>query len=66
MNATSPNSTRELLRERLNSHKGEWRVIAEESGLGYSWLSKFADGRITNPTTDKLETLYQYFYGKAA
>lgn len=37
------------LRDRLADARGQWRAIAEASGISYSWLSQFARGIITNP-----------------
>lgn len=33
----------------LKARKGEWQAVANASGVSYSWLSKFANGRIDNP-----------------
>lgn len=33
----------------LESKRGEWKAIALSAGVSYSWLSKFACGRIDNP-----------------
>lgn len=30
-------------------HKGDWVALAAESGVSYSWLTKFAQGHIPNP-----------------
>lgn len=40
-------------------HKGDWVSLASESGLSYSWLTKFAQGQIPDPrlsTVAKLAT----------
>jgi len=48
------------LRDRLNERKdsGDWRSICDdETGIGYSWLTRFANGEHGNPTIDKLTKL---------
>lgn len=50
----------EQLRSRVNAH-GNMVVLAENSGVTYSWLTKFADGRITNPTVANLNKLENFF-----
>jgi len=48
----------EQIYDRLKSCKGKYREIADfEPDLDYSWLSKFANRKITNPTVGSLETL---------
>lgn len=42
-------------RERLGGYKGSWPEIAVAGGVSYSWLQKFACGRIKNPTIDSLQ-----------
>jgi transcriptional regulator with XRE-family HTH domain len=38
--------------------------LAEQSGVTYSWLTKFVDGRIQNPTVANLQKLERFFKGK--
>jgi len=45
------------MRRRLVKHRGHFRALCEEPDIDYSWLSKFANGKITNPTIGKLEAL---------
>ena len=33
----------------LDARRGDWQAVAEQSGVSYSWLSKFANGHINNP-----------------
>ena len=33
----------------LDARRGDWQAVAEQSGVSYSWLSKFANGHIANP-----------------
>lgn len=42
---------------RLQAAKGQWPKICEETGLDYSWLTKFAQGQIKNPSARKIEQL---------
>lgn len=42
------------VRDLLNHHRGHWKAIAPSLGVSYSWLSKFARGRIENPGYAKL------------
>ena len=34
--------------EAAQRHKGDWVALASESGVSYSWLTKFAQGHIPN------------------
>lgn len=56
MDNTTLESTLELLAQR----KGEWRKISNKTGLDYSWLTKFAQGKIKNPGFQKIQTLSAY------
>lgn len=49
-----------LTRQRLKARLGQYPVIVRETGLTYSWLQKFANGRINNPTINSLDRLIQY------
>ena len=42
--------TAHRLRAELVARKGKYRQISRSSGLSYSWLCKFARGRMQNPT----------------
>lgn len=44
------------LRERTLQVKGSYPRFCQETGIDYSWLSKFANGRL-NPTQASLESL---------
>lgn len=44
----------------LQRRKGDWPAIAEKADVSYSWLTKFAQGKINNPgirTVDRLKTI---------
>ena len=38
-----------------------YRVVAARSGVGESWLAKFAAGKIQNPTLDNIAKLEVFF-----
>lgn len=44
----------------MRAQRGKMASIARGAGLTYSWLQKFADGRITNPTVRTLGKLIEY------
>ncbi|WP_146010176.1 hypothetical protein [Burkholderia sp. WAC0059] len=48
------------IRTALLARKGNWRKICDETNLSYWWLTKFAQGRISNPGTVNLEILRTY------
>jgi len=37
------------VRDALIARKGDWAAVAKDSGVSYSWLSKFVNGHIDNP-----------------
>lgn len=45
------------VRAALESRRGEWRQIAEQSTVSYSWISQFVRGRIPNPGFQTLRGL---------
>jgi hypothetical protein len=53
-----PTPTVETVRARLVAFKGRYPEICEQSGLDYSWLSKFASGeRGKRPSFDLIVQL---------
>lgn len=44
----------------LNVNKGRWRKIESQTGLDYNWISKFAQGRISDPGVSKVEKLIEW------
>ena len=48
------------VRELLEARKGDWKAVAEGSGVSYSWLSKFMNGHIDNPGFATLSNLRRY------
>ena len=51
------------LRKLVRSSNGIEK-LAKEIGVTYSWLSKFSDGRIANPTVDNLAKVERFFIKK--
>jgi hypothetical protein len=49
----------------LNSRRGQWQMVARASGVSYSWLSKFACGRINNPGYSTLKKMHASLTGDA-
>lgn len=54
----------ETTREMLIASRGQFRKIADETGLDYFWLSSVAQGRIEDPGVRKMQRLYDYLKGK--
>lgn len=50
----------------LEKRRGDWKRIADESGVSYSWISKFANGHIPNPGFKTLSDLRAYLFGTSA
>jgi len=46
------------IRLRLIERRGQLRELADQSGVSYSWLSKFANGHIKNPGLRTLERIH--------
>ena len=47
--------------DELQACKGTWVEVADETGLDYSWLTKLAQGRIPDPSVNKIQRLADYF-----
>jgi transcriptional regulator with XRE-family HTH domain len=41
----------------LQEHKGRWPDLARAAGVEYSWLTKLAQGRISDPGIQKIQRL---------
>jgi predicted transcriptional regulator len=50
----------EEIRKKAQAY-GQYRDVAEKSGVGYEWLAKFAAGKIKNPGVDKVSSLEDFF-----
>ena len=48
------------VRKLLGAKKGEWQAIASQTGISYSWLSKFFNGHIENPGYQTLKGLHDF------
>lgn len=48
------------VRDLLIARKGEWKSVADGSGVSYSWISKFMNEHIDNPGFSTLTTLRNY------
>lgn len=48
------------VRRLLGARKGEWQAIASQTGISYSWLSKFFNGHIENPGYQTLKALHEH------
>lgn len=51
------------LRAQLNQH-GDFGRVADQSGVTYAWVIKFARGTIDNPTVENIAKLEAYFQGQ--
>ena len=48
------------VRDLLIARKGDWRSVAAQSGVSYSWISKFVNEHIDNPGFATLTALHTY------
>ena len=48
------------VRAALMRRRGNWQTVAKESGVSYSWISKFVNGHIQNPGFATLKDLHKY------
>lgn len=53
--------TLELLQNR--SIQQTFQKIEEDTGLRVDWLSKLSQGQIPDPSSNRIETLYEYLSG---
>ncbi len=53
MNTSLDNEVRDLLEAR----RGDWRQIAADAGVSYSWVSQFMRNKIPNPGFETLKSL---------
>lgn len=49
----------QLVSDLLKARKGDWMAISKDSGVSYSWLSKFVNGHISNPGYATLSKLHR-------
>lgn len=50
----------EIIRRKVKD-TGGYKRMAELSGVSESWLAKFANGKIPNPTVDSIDKLEKVF-----
>lgn len=55
-----------LARARESAERRELRKVADDSGLDYSWLGKFALGRIPGASYEKVHQLATYYMAREA
>lgn len=46
----------------MAAEHGDYRVLAEKTGVTYHWLQKFAIGVIDNPKINNVAKLESYFF----
>jgi transcriptional regulator with XRE-family HTH domain len=54
------------VRDLLESRRGDWKQIAAESKVSYSWISQFVRGKIPNPGFATLTQLRDYLLNATA
>lgn len=50
--------------EALKQSELSQEQIARETGLSYHWICAFAQGKIKNPTVQRLATLHEFLTGE--
>lgn len=48
------------LKASLEARKGDWPSMCKATGLSYHWLTKVAQGKISEPGLRKVEVLQRY------
>lgn len=51
----------EYLKRRLEASKGDWRRIADATGVPYGTVVNIAQGKSPNPTLQSVQPLLNYF-----
>ena len=44
-----------IMKRRLNDHRGQWREVCELAGVGYDWMSRTMQGTIQDPGVLRVE-----------
>lgn len=57
---TDPEALREQVRAYLKSHPLSQPELAKAVGVSPSWLSKFVNGHLNNPTVTRLSSLARW------
>ncbi len=47
----------------LQARRGGWPELAKQAGVSYSWLVKFAGGKIADPRVNTLAAIQQVLRG---
>lgn len=50
----------ELIRDKAKEH-GDYRYVAQKTGVNYHWLQKFACGQIKKPTVENVAKIEPFF-----
>ena len=45
----------------LAARRGQWPALCRATGLDYDWMTKLAQGRITDPGVRKIQRLADHF-----
>lgn len=49
--------------KQIAEERGDYRAVADKSGVTFHWLQKFAIGAIPNPSVKNIAKLEQFFFG---
>lgn len=49
-----------VVKARLSRLKGQWKRIADESGVPYKTIKNLMQGRVTDPRSSTIERLHNY------
>jgi len=55
--SVGPMDTITEIRAQLCARRGQWPVICRDTGLNYHWITKFAQGKIEDPSATKISRL---------
>lgn len=50
-----------FIQKALETNRGNWPQICAATGIDYSWLTKFAQGKIPNPGYKMIDALGRHF-----
>lgn len=51
----------ESVLQELRARRGSWEQISRDVRIPYHWLTKVAQGKISNPGIRRIEQLSEYF-----
>lgn len=55
---TTFDALKDEIRDQLDTRRSDWKTIARDADVSYSWIAKFVRGDITNPRFDTLKSLH--------